>query len=336
MRVLAAVVASSLLVSGCAANSYRIPSQDLIQLSQTPPEVRGQRVRVIQEISATDVPGASPVTSETVFVPNVNVTVVSGPRPRPVGGHGFGGVKGSSSGGSGGDGKAAAIAFLVIAAVALVAVAGVEGSRFDGWARLHPMHPVHLIGKDGNYTVLPLAWIDPGTAAWADKAIVKPTEGPWLTLDRAPLTRNGWTYSMYAGAGSLRSVFGDTELGTAFTVQGGYFPTQQLGIQASVFFGWRENQVQQTLFESRYSLEATFMPVAAGKFHAGLYGGLGYAYRYEDGAPTRPGNEGSNVLTGGAQLQLDLHTRIALTARFGIAQAHDEHMQDILIGLSVY
>ena len=45
-------------------------------------------------------------------------------------------------------------------------------------------------------------------AAWTDKAIVKPYEGPWLQLERKPLTR-GATYSMYGGSGSSRSVTGD-------------------------------------------------------------------------------------------------------------------------------
>jgi len=42
------------------------------------------------------------------------------------------------------------------------------------------------------------------------------------------------------------------------------------------------------------------------------------------------------ALVGGAMFQLDVNTRIALTARLGIAQAHDEQMHDVLIGISVY
>src|SRR2546430_10078644 len=49
-------------------------------------------------------------------------------------------------------------------------------------------------------------------------------------------------YGMFGGVGSLRSGIGDTALGTAWTVQLGYFPSQELGILASVFFGWRDNQ----------------------------------------------------------------------------------------------
>jgi hypothetical protein len=226
------------------------------------------------------------------------------------------------------------VAVLVIAAVALVAIAGVEGSRFDGWAQLHPMHPVHLFGKDGGYQVVPLAWIDRNAVAWADKAVVRDTEGPWLQLERHPLDRVGPTYGMYGGVGSLRSAYGDLELGPAFTVQVGYFPDQRFGVLASVFFGWRDNRAGETLFESRYTLELQALPVAAGPFHAGLYGGGGAAYRFEDGVAN--GNSGSTALTGGAMLQLDINTRLALTARFGIAKAHEEKMKDIIVGLSVY
>jgi hypothetical protein len=337
----AVVVAGLLLASGCVANSYRIPTGDLQRLAVAPPEARGERVRVIQEISGTDVPATARVEGDTeiILVPQISVTSnrrydrggYGGSGSLGRGGRGGGGGK---LGGAGNDGKAAAIVFLAVAAVALVAIAGVEGSRFDGWAQLHPMHPVHLIGRDGGYTVLPLAWIDPATAAWADKAIVRPSEGPWRPIERHPLHRTGPTYSMYGGFGTTRSAFGDVDFGPSFTVQAGLFPVQQVGIVGSVFFGWRDNRVRETLFESRYTFELQVMPVAAGRFHAGLYAGAGGAYRFEDGVDG--GNAGSRALTGGAMFQLDVNTRIALTARFGLAQAHDEKMKDILFGLSVY
>ncbi len=343
MRGLVAVVVAALMIApGCVASSYRIPPGDLQRLATTPPEARGERVRVIQEVGATSVPAAQPVDAGTqiVVVPDIHVSHDGTRRSRWGGGGSYGGSGGRIGrggvklGGAGSDGKAAAIVFLAVAAVALVAIAGVEGSRFDGWARLHPMHPVHLIGQDGGYTVLPLAWIDPGTAAWADKAIIRPSEGPWQALERHPLHRTGPTYSMYGGVGSLRSAYGELGTGPAFTVQAGYFPAQQIGIVGSVFLGWRENVARETLFESRYTLELQAMPVAAGPFHAGFYAGAGAAYRFEDGVPS--GNEGSSALTGGAMFQLDVNTRIALTARLGLAKAHEERMTDILFGLSVY
>jgi len=338
-RVVAVSLAALLVGGGCVSNSYRIPVKDLAQLTQVAPEQRGQHVRVIQEISESSAPPAQRVDGGTqiYFGPLINIS--TGGHTHHGGGGGGGGRGGGIGkiGGAGNDGKAAAIAFLVVAATALVMVAAVEGSRFDGYAQLHPMHPVHLFGRDGSYRVMPLAWIDPATAAWTDKAIVRQTEGPWRELDRAPLTRRGWGYSMYGGMGSLRSINGDKELGPAFTVQLGYHPTNDIGVLANVFFGWRDNVVNETLFESRYTLELQALPVTAGPFHAGLYGGVGLAYRFEDGSKlSRMQDPESLALTGGAMLQLEVNTRIALTARFGMAQAHDERMSDILFGLSVY
>jgi hypothetical protein len=188
--------------------------------------------------------------------------------------------------------------------------------------------------------VVPLAWIDAGTAAWADRAVVRPNEGPWLQLERAPLSREGLTYGMYGGTGSLRSVDGSLAMGPAWTVQLGVFPTQRVGILASVFFGWRDNRFNATMFETRTTAELQVMPVQLGILHAGLYGGGGIAYRFEDaiklaGDEVIAGNESSGALVGGAMFQLDVNTRIALTGRLGVAYAHGEQMHDVLVGISV-
>jgi hypothetical protein len=339
MRARTVVLAGSLIASGCSVNRYKIPTSELLRLSQVPPAARGQHVRVIQEIGESDVPAAPPVSGETqiVFGPQINI----GGSARPVPSHGGSRFGGSKIGGAGGDGKGAAIAFLVIAATAMVTAAVIEGTRFDGYAQLHPMHPVHLIGRDGNYTVVPLAGLDANAAAWAETAVVRPSEGPWRELERAPLSRRGLTYGMYGGTGSLRSADGTLAMGTAWTVQLGYFPTQEVGLLVSQFFGWRDNKYGATLFESRTTAELQVLPVQLGILHAGLYGGAGEAYRFEDaitlaGSQVIAGYDSSNAFVGGAMFQLDINTRIALTGRLGLANAHGEQMHDVLIGLSVY
>ncbi|HEU4613706.1 MAG TPA: hypothetical protein VFS15_16555, partial [Kofleriaceae bacterium] len=249
-------------------------------------------------------------------------------------GTGGGGHSGGHSGGSGGDGKAYAIAVLVVAATALFVVAAVEGSRFDGYANLHPMVPVHLFGRDGGYTVLPLAWIDPQTANWADHAIVRSNEGPFQPLERAPLSRAGLTYAMFGGLGSYKSADGSVKNGTATTIQLGYFPSHPIGIVGSIFFGWRDNAVNETLFESRYTLELQGYPIHTGPLQVGGYIGGGAAYRFEDGLVG--GNAGSGALIGGGMLQLDVNTRLAITARMGLTHAHGERMTDAMVGLAVY
>src|SRR5262249_31095774 len=169
-----------------------------------------------------------------VIAPQFEVAVgAHGPRA------GFGGagrgVNGGKFGGLGKDSKSAAAAFLLAAAAGMVTAAVIEGSRVDGWAQLHPMHPGHLIGHDGSYAVVPLAWLDPRAVAWTDTAVVRPTEGPWLELERAPLSRQGLAYGLYGGLGSLRSADGNLAMGPAWTVQLGYFATQQIGVLASAF-----------------------------------------------------------------------------------------------------
>ena len=44
----------------------------------------------------------------------------------------------------------------------------------------------------------------------------------------------------------------------------------------------------------------------------------------------------SSLKTGGAILQLDINTRVALTARWGIANTGDGPTTDGVVGLSVY
>lgn len=340
MRLLSVFLTAS-LIGGCAANSYRIPTGELERLAQTAPEQRGQKVRVIQEIGSGTVTNNTETVgpnTQIIFVPQINIS--TGPRYTRGGGGGsvggtkFGGAK--LGGGSGSDGKAAAIAVIVLAAIGLFVVAGVEGSRFDGYAQLHPMHPVHLIGKDGGYTIMPLAWIDPEAAAWTDKAIVRPDQGPWNQLERAPLWRTGPSLSMYAGTGFLSSADGTVAAGPAFTIQGGFYLNQHIGIMGDIMFGWRNNTENGVAFESRYMLELQAMPLQLGIVHAGGYVGGGWAYRYEDNVRDVVGNNGTEAYTAGAMLQLDINTRLALTARAGVVAAHGERMSDLLFGLSVY
>lgn len=348
MRVSSLLLAGTVLVTGCATQSYKIPGNELQRIAQLPPDQHGAHVRVQQELGEAEVGPPQPVTAETqiIFFPQINVY---GPHERRryyntnstwgTGGGGGGSPKSSGGfhmggGGKAADGKGAAVAIVVAAAVALVAVAAVEGSRFDGYANLHPMHPVYLTGKDGQRVVMPLAWIDPMTAAWAKEGIVRRNEGPWQELERAPLDREGWNYSLYGGVGTFQSADGRKDNGTATTIQLGYFPAHEVGVVASVFFGWRQNIIDETLFESRYTLELQGYPIHTGPVQFGGYIGGGAAYRWEDGIPG--GNAGSTALIGGGMVQIDVNTRIALTARFGLTHAHQERMTDALFGLSVY
>ena len=334
-RCLGLLVAAALVHAGCVASTYRIGGGELARLAQTPPEARGQRVTVKQELAIEDEPpAAQPVTSDTevIIVAPVHV-YVGGSGTIGGGGGGRPPIKGVPEG-KAGSAKDTAIAIIVLAVTAVVVLAVTEGQRFAGEVQLHPMHPVHLFLRDGGYMVVPLAQIDPPLAAATERAVVRASEGPWYQLSRAPLSRQGWSYSVLLGAASSVSADGRLGVGPASHLQIGYFPSEQLGVLGDLQFGWRNNRVDQTLFDTRSALELQVWPLAAGPFHGGVFGNVGVAQRLEDGLPG--GNHTDLALSGGAQLQLGLTTYLGLTARFGVTRAHDDFTREVLLGLAVY
>ena len=332
--------------AGCPSTNHRIRHGDLMAMSQQPPEVRTQRIGVVQSLGDGDDPPA-PVpyvesnTSVVIFAP---IWVSGSPRGHHHHhSHGGGGGGAVSHGGGGGGGNAgpgvagakkdAAKAVLVLAAVGAVAMALTEGTRYDGHVALHPMHPVHLWGPHGEYTWMPAAHLTPQVAAWADKAFVRDTEGPWTELGRRPLDRQGFTYSLLMGAGEVALIGADPEPGFASHLTFGYYFIHQLGLQLDIGYAWADDDLGNTVFDGRYSLELDFLPLSAGKFHAGGYGLAGLAYRSDDGIQH---NDQDNVLGAGGLLQLELTTRMALTLRLGMAHAHDETMSELTGGISIY
>src|SRR5690606_35087482 len=124
--------------------------------------------------------------------------------------------------------------------------------------------------------------VTPETAAWARKAIVRPSEGPWRQLGRAPLNRRGWTYSLLLGSAEVPEDASVNQRGFASHIQLGHFFTGQLGLLLDFSMGWAENEFQETMYDSRTSLELQFLPLAVGKLHAGGFGQAGIAYRLDD------------------------------------------------------
>ncbi len=330
---LAAVLA--VVSAGCLSTSHVIPKNELMRIAQSDPNQRGERVRVVQGFAGEEEPPQrTPVTSSTTVV------VVGG-----VGGGGAparrstrvaasrGGVR--SSRGDLASAKASEAYWWIVAGAALgVGLAVTEGARYNGWVQLHPMHPVHLFGRYGEYTWMPLAQLDPETAAWAEKAIVRPEEGPWRRLERAPLDRHGLTYSILLGAAELPSATGSEHTGFLSHIQFGVFPTQVIGLNLDIALGWAENDQLETIFDTRWSLELQAYPLQAGRFHVGGYGALGLAARFEDGPDGV--DQRDTVLSGGLLMQLDLTTTLALTGRVGVASLFDEISTEGTIGISVY
>ncbi|HVV82275.1 MAG TPA: hypothetical protein VHE35_04320 [Kofleriaceae bacterium] len=324
---MAALGAVSVILGGCLSHGYVIPHDELVRLSQTAPGERGARVEVVQQLGE-DPPPAQGVNPDTEVVVVEQPIVIVDDHPGYYGHHRGGGVHGGSSGG-GGSGKDEVIAALVIAATAAVTLAVTEGQRFAGDVRLHPMHPVHLWGPWGQ-GVLPLAQIDPTIAAQTTRAEVSDQEGPWLELDRAPLDRKGWTYAMLAGAAQLRADDG-RELGPAFHVQLGRYPSQRWGLVMDWTAAWRDTSTHDELLDLRWGLELQALPLAAGRLHAGGFLNGSYAWRSVGDV-----DESSLVSGGGALVQVELSTYLALTGRVGILHAWGELTRDVTVGLSIF
>ena len=329
---LALVAASAVVLGGCLATTYKIPRGELARLAATPPEARGAEVRVVQELEGETPPPTQPVSAETqvVFVPRTVIVVdAGGGRRHGNGGTRIPGVRGGGGGGGKGSDKGAVIALVAMAAAAGVVLAATEGQRYDGWVRLHPMHPVHLWGPWG-YGVLPLAQIDPATAAQSYKAVVRESEGPWQRLARAPLDREGWTYSVLGGVGDIGGPDGNAR-GPAFHVQLGYFPSHQVGVQLEWMPSWRDDDLGETVLDMRWGLELDLLPLDAGPVHGGVFGTLATGFRDD-----REGTTSGVFTGGGALLQLELSTRLALTGRLGLTRAYRELESDVTVGLSIY
>lgn len=325
IRFVVPLAALALASSGCLSSSHRIPNSELQRLAQTDPKARGEHVRVIQAFVNDDNPPGAP------RVRGGAVIVVDG------GGHHHGGHGGGKKVNSKKLGKLKADKakdLIILAAVIAIGVAATEGARYDGWVKVHPMHPVHLYGPNGEYSWVPLAQLDVETARWARRAYIRPSEGPWNELGRAPLNRRGWTYSVLLGGGQIHSNADDTdETGFLSHIQFGYFPTKQVGFLFDTAYGWREDSFGNTIFDVRYGLELQAMVLKAGKIHAGGFGNIGSAKLFDD----FDGNDRVGIaFAGGAILQLELTTRLAITARAGVAQVHDKTVQDFTLGVSIY
>ncbi len=341
----------ALLSSACLSSTHRVSKGELRKLVSVAPEQRGDQVRVLQSIgSRDDPPAADRVQGGTVVYVRAPIWIGGSPRHHDYQAHGAGNsgsgasgagnVSGKSSGKSGGGyGNVAgakankAEAWIILAVAAALGLAATEGARYDGWVKIHPMHPVHLIGPYGEHSVVPLAHLDPRSVEWADHAVIRQEEGPWNKLGRAPLNRQGFTYSVFLGAGEVPVIGLDADPGFLGHIQFGYFPTRQIGLQLDIGLTWTEDENQQTIYASRTSLEIQGFLAQAGPIHAGIFGQVGRSSRFDDGIGF---DDSSNLLGGGGLLQLELTTRLAITGRVGGTQSFGEWANEIGVGLSIY
>jgi hypothetical protein len=324
------LVSAISLLPGCLSATYTIPKRDLQALAQVAPQARGSRVRVIQNFAGSEAPPEAPrVYAHTVVVVSTG-DPHSGPPPR----HGIGSPSTGSLKTAGADAADDAAAALIIASLVAVGLAVTEGARYDGWAEIHPMHPVHLFGWDGGYTWMPLAHVTPEVAEWTRKAVIRDSEGPWRPIQRAPLNRAGWTYSVLLGTSEVPLASGDPTRGFMGHIQFGHFFTGELGLLFDIGLGWADDPLGNVVYDSRNALELEFMPLDLGRLHGGVFGQVGFGRRLDDSAA---GSDGFGILGGaGALVQLELTTRLAITGRAGVAQAYGETISDLTLGLSIY
>ncbi len=345
-----ALALSLLLCAGCLGSTYEIRADELTRLAATKPEDRARRVRVVQQFATEDEPPAA----TTVGVHTMVVVTSDGYRPyhrrrsAPITGATGSAGGGGSGGGGGGGNPSSAGSSIESAAVLLFLGAGIglglaatEGARYDGWVDLHPMHPVHLRFYDGSRGWVPLAQLDPAIAAATEEAVVRREEGPWETVGRAPLDRVGFTYALALGGAGLDSYSAGAPHGFLGRIQLGGFPIQELGLVGSLGLGWGASSAGDAVFNARYGLELHAYPARIGRLHTGAYGQAGYSYSKEDvSALGTTQNRWAPFYGGGVLLEFDLTTRLALTARGGVAAllARDETTiaPEWSLGLAVY
>jgi hypothetical protein len=182
-------------------------------------------------------------------------------------------------------------AWLIVAGAVAAGLALSEGARYDGWVELGPAYPIHLFGPHGEYAWIPLSELTPEAVAWTSKALIRPSEGPFRPLGRAPLNRVGFTYSVLLGAAEIpshaeragRTNVDTGEPGFLGHIQVGYFPVQFVGVLLDFGLGFRKNSLGDSIYEGRNALELQLLPLSAGNIHAGAYGDIGVAVRLEDG-----------------------------------------------------
>lgn len=334
VRLLAIAVSASLAGSGCLAASYRIPSEEALRLSQTPPGQRGQRVRVLQRWSTYDDPREGRPVGASVQV-GASASVSSSDRSSGSDGD----SDGSSDSGSASDAAAAALAVLVIAAGAMAIVGGTEGARYDGWFRIHEREPIYLLGTDGTTLRVPLDELRPEHVLWADEVVLSGGDASWQRLGRAPLYRSGFTYGLDFGAGGLIARDGRVPWGFLGRMSFGGFPISELGFLGTITFGYSSLDAQ-TVFHARYAFEIHTYPIVLDRVHVGLHAEVGDEHRLED-LPSG-GTLGDHGLFWGIGplLQIDLTTRLALTVRGGVSFVELEDdmavLGDASVGLAVY
>lgn len=381
------------LNTGCMGSTYRISGHELDRIGELPREVRGQSVRVVQQLNigertpdedteVSEGPRVAALIARTAWHagrqarsaqhaqdsirsrgqarvrPARRASDARTERPARTGEAGVRGSvsrrsdsgtsseSGESGSGSSAGSGVAIIAIVVIAATAAVggvlAIALSEGARYDGWVDVAPDHILHLyqrrpFGQPNLWIALPTADLSPEVAAWADGAILDPGEGRVMELGRAPLDRRGAAFSA-TGMASRLSVLGDAGApptsawggGTRLAIGG--FPMHQLGFLAAV-----DIQAGEGLraLNVRVGGEVQGFLPSFGPLNLGLYVEGGWL-RTRFGDDTRSNLENDLYYGGGALVQSELTTRLALELRAGLWGQGRRVFPTVGVGFAIY
>jgi hypothetical protein len=246
--------------------------------------------------------------------------------PTPSGGGGGGGINLGGGGGKdiGGVLVVIAIVAIVAATAATISLAASEGVKFEGHAEMAPEQLVYL-SKGGHAAgAVRLGDLTPEEAEAADGALVMDDEGYGLRrLDHAPLDRKGGVFRFDLGAGAF--TIGDARAsGVSSHIQGGYFFTRTFGLVLDL--GLAGGALDPcctgalapggTLTRHSIGLEAEALPLGLGPLHLGVFGGGGVAIAGAGGS-----YETGPMASGGALLELDLTSHMALALRGGASWA---------------
>jgi hypothetical protein len=267
----------------------------------------------------------------------------------PAGGHGggqgggghfnFGGGSGGGGGGGGGGGDALVILAVFVVVVGVLVGVGLvsgEGVRFDGYVRMAPEQPLHLKDGYGQTRELPLAALSPDDVLATVEAKVMDDEGYGIErLDRVPLDRTGGTFKLDSG----ESTFGlgtSSFYGPTANIQFGYFFTRRLGLLMNIALSGSTDDQGTVVTRHTFGLELQALPLARGRLHAGGYTDAGFALAGTTSNQVVSGPAGG----GGALVELDLTSRLALTLRAGASLAHLDNgwspAGSLALGIAVY
>lgn len=294
---------------GCTLRQYEVSHAELRRLAETSPAERGRRVRVLQQ-TAYDQDELG-VDEEEAFDEDGALVIVLASSSEQ-------GRSRESESDDDEDDEASTLAAgaalaLLVTGVVLVPVAVTEGVRYDGIVEMTADQPLYLVGAD---RWVRLEDLSPEDARASVRAVAPDWGGPITRLERRPLDRVGFGYTLELGGAALLPRQDERLAAYGGRLQLGGHPSQQLGVFVGGQFAYGSSSGDR-LFLGKLFGAVEFFPAALGIFHAGVFAEGGYSHfvHSRGTSETAPGV----YFSAGPLVQLALSTRLALTLRAGMS-----------------